>query len=106
MLVHTFAADVFDSIIITSYCSSPHAQLFSEACADLKLYYFFLLKLSICSTCFCCYVALLIILIFLTAPFCFFLAFSYFDQVFITLIPDHWCHVPQFNSSQLSLHQR
>ena len=54
-----------------------------------------------------------IILFFLTAPFCFFLAFSYFSQVFITLVPDHWCRVPQLlnnnnnNSTlQLSLHQR
>ena len=38
-----------------------------------------------------------IILFFLTAPFCFFLAFSYFSQVFITLVPDHWCHVPELN---------
>lgn len=33
-------------------------------------------------------------LFFLTAPFCFFLAFSYFSQVFITLVPEHWCLVP------------
>lgn len=49
-----------------------------------------------------------IILFFLTAPFCFFLAFSYFSQVFITLVPDHWCRVPQLDNStlELSLHQR
>jgi len=48
-----------------------------------------------------------IILFFLTAPFCFFLAFSYFSQVFITLVPDHWCRVPQLNNlTQLTLHQR
>ena len=47
-----------------------------------------------------------IILFFLTAPFCFFLAFTYFSQMFITLVPDHWCHVPQLNNSQLSIQQR
>ena len=48
-----------------------------------------------------------IILFFLTAPFCFFLAFTYFSQMFITLVPDHWCHVPQLdNVTQLTLHQR
>ena len=49
-----------------------------------------------------------IILFFLTAPFCFFLAFSYFTQVFITLVPDHTCHVPQLNSSftQLTITQK
>lgn len=43
-----------------------------------------------------------IILFFLTAPFCFFLAFSYFGQVFITLTPDHWCHIPELNNSGLT----
>lgn len=40
-------------------------------------------------------------LFFLTAPFCFFLAFAYFSQVFITLVPDHWCRVPELiNNNQ------
>ena len=47
-----------------------------------------------------------LLLFFLTAPFCFFLAFIDFSQVFITLVPDHWCHVPQLNTSGLSLYQR
>ena len=47
-----------------------------------------------------------IILFFLTAPFCLFLAFSYFSQVFITLVPDHTCHVPQLNSSGLNITQK
>ena len=47
-----------------------------------------------------------VLLFFLTAPFCFFLAFCYFSQVFITLVPDHWCHVPQLNDSGLTLHQK
>ncbi|XP_032796189.2 organic cation transporter protein [Daphnia magna] len=47
-----------------------------------------------------------IILFFLTAPFCFFLAFSYFSQVFITLIDVHTCHVPQLNQSGLNLTQK
>ena len=47
-----------------------------------------------------------IILFFLTAPFCFFLAFTYFSQMFITLVPDHWCSVPQLDNFNLTLHQR
>lgn len=47
-----------------------------------------------------------IILFFLTAPFCFFLAFSYFSQVFITLVPGHTCHVPQLNNSNLNMTQK
>lgn len=48
-----------------------------------------------------------IILFFLTAPFCFFLAFSYFSQVFITLVPDHTCHVVQLtNHSNLNMTQK
>lgn len=47
-----------------------------------------------------------IILFFLTAPFCFFLAFAYFSQVFITLIPEHWCDVPELrNATGLTVHQ-
>lgn len=47
-----------------------------------------------------------IILFFLTAPFCFFLAFSYFSQVFITLVPLHTCHVPELNQSGLNITQK
>ena len=47
-----------------------------------------------------------ILLFFVTAPFSIFLAFIAFSQVFITLVPDHWCHVPQFDGSGLSPHQR
>lgn len=47
-----------------------------------------------------------IILFFLTAPFCFFLAFSYFSQVFITLVDVHTCHVPQLNQSGLNITQK
>lgn len=48
-----------------------------------------------------------IVLFFLTAPFCFFLAFAYFSQVFITLVPDHTCHVPQLsNHSELNITQK
>ena len=47
-----------------------------------------------------------IILFFLTAPFCFFLAFTYFSQMFITLVPDHWCSVPQLDNFNLTLEER
>jgi hypothetical protein len=47
-----------------------------------------------------------ILLFFLTAPFSIFLAFIAFSQVFITLVPDHWCHVLEFEGSGLSPHQR
>ena len=47
-----------------------------------------------------------VILFFLTAPFCFFLAFSYFSQVFITLVPLHTCHVPELNQSGLNITQK
>ena len=47
-----------------------------------------------------------IVLFFLTAPFCFFLAFSYFSQVFITLVDVHTCHVPQLNHSGLNITQK
>lgn len=43
-----------------------------------------------------------VVLFFLTAPFCFFLAFAYFSQVFITLVPDHWCQVPGLNETGLT----
>ncbi|EFX84114.1 hypothetical protein DAPPUDRAFT_21975, partial [Daphnia pulex] len=46
-----------------------------------------------------------IALFFLTAPFCFFLAFSYFSQVFITLVDVHTCHIPQLNRSGLNITQ-
>lgn len=45
------------------------------------------------------------ILLMLMAPFCFFLAFTYFSQVFITLVPDHWCLVPQLNGTGLTVEQ-
>ncbi|KAK4014106.1 hypothetical protein OUZ56_026651 [Daphnia magna] len=47
-----------------------------------------------------------IILFFLTAPFCFFMAFIVFSQVFVTLIDVHTCHVPQLNDSGLNLTQK
>lgn len=47
-----------------------------------------------------------IVLFFLTAPFCFFLAFAYFSQVFITLVPDHTCHVDQLDNSGLNISQK
>jgi len=47
-----------------------------------------------------------IILFFLTAPFCFLLPCIAFSQVFITLVPDHWCHIPQLNKSGLTQFQR
>ncbi|XP_059470665.1 organic cation transporter protein [Neocloeon triangulifer] len=34
------------------------------------------------------------LLFLLLAPFMFFVAFVYFSQIFITLTPDHWCHIP------------
>ena len=45
------------------------------------------------------------LLLVLMAPFCFFLAFTYFSQVFITLVPDHWCLVPQLNGTGLTVEQ-
>lgn len=47
-----------------------------------------------------------IALFFLTAPFCFFMAFVLFSQVFITLIDVHTCHVPQLNDSGLNITQK
>ncbi|XP_065335595.1 organic cation transporter protein-like [Cloeon dipterum] len=35
------------------------------------------------------------LLFLLLAPFMFFVAFVYFSQIFITLTPDHWCHIPE-----------
>lgn len=36
------------------------------------------------------------ILFLLMIPFAFFVAFVYFSQIFITLVPDeHWCRVPE-----------
>ncbi|XP_046391762.1 solute carrier family 22 member 13-like [Ischnura elegans] len=34
------------------------------------------------------------VLFLLLAPFCFFVGYVYFSQIFITLTPDHWCKVP------------
>jgi len=32
-------------------------------------------------------------------PFSFFVAFVYFSQIFLTLIPEqHWCHVPELDA--------
>lgn len=47
-----------------------------------------------------------IILFFLTAPFGFYLAFIGYSQVFITLVPDHWCHIPQLAGLKLNQSQR
>ena len=47
-----------------------------------------------------------IMLFFLTAPFGFFLAFIGYSQVFITLVPDHWCHIPQLVALGLNQSQR
>ncbi|KAG8228028.1 hypothetical protein J437_LFUL003664 [Ladona fulva] len=35
------------------------------------------------------------ILFLLLAPFLFFVAYVYFAQIFITLTPPHWCHIPE-----------
>jgi len=35
----------------------------------------------------------------LMIPFSFFVAFVYFSQIFLTLIPEqHWCHVPELDA--------
>lgn len=45
------------------------------------------------------------ILFLLMIPFAFFVAFVYFSQIFITLVPDeHWCYVPELQ--HLSVEQR
>lgn len=45
------------------------------------------------------------ILFLLMIPFAFFVAFVYFSQIFITLVPDqYWCNVPEL--SNLTLEQR
>ncbi|XP_063217227.1 organic cation transporter protein [Bacillus rossius redtenbacheri] len=45
------------------------------------------------------------ILFALLAPFAFFVAFTYFAQIFITLVPEeHWCRVPEL--ANLSLERR
>ncbi|KAJ8870170.1 hypothetical protein PR048_029183 [Dryococelus australis] len=45
------------------------------------------------------------ILFVLLAPFAFFVTFTYFTQIFVTLVPDeHWCRVPQL--ANLTLDQR
>lgn len=39
------------------------------------------------------------ILFLLMIPFAFFVAFVYFSQIFITLVPDeHWCYVPELEN--------
>lgn len=38
-------------------------------------------------------------------PFAFFVAFVYFSQIFLTIIPDqHWCHIPELDN--LTMPQR
>lgn len=45
------------------------------------------------------------ILFFLMIPFAFFIAFVYFSQIFMTLIPEeHWCSVPELE--HLTVEQR
>jgi hypothetical protein len=45
------------------------------------------------------------ILFLLMIPFAFFVAFVYFSQIFITLVPEqHWCYVPELQN--LTLEQR
>lgn len=45
------------------------------------------------------------ILFLLMIPFAFFVAFVYFSQIFITLVPDqHWCFVPEL--ADLTAEQR
>lgn len=45
------------------------------------------------------------ILFLLMIPFAFFVAFVYFSQIFITLVPDeHWCFVPEL--AHLTAEQR
>lgn len=45
------------------------------------------------------------ILFFLMIPFAFFVAFVYFTQIFITLVPErHWCRIPELD--HLSVEQR
>lgn len=42
------------------------------------------------------------ILFFLMIPFAFFVAFVYFAQIFITLVPEeHWCRVPELDDLTL-----
>lgn len=36
-------------------------------------------------------------------PFCFFFAFVYFSQMFISLVPEqHWCHIPELDAFNLT----
>lgn len=45
------------------------------------------------------------ILFLMMIPFAFFVAFVYFSQIFITLVPDqYWCHVPEL--ANLTVEQR
>lgn len=45
------------------------------------------------------------ILFILMIPFAFFVAFVYFSQIFITLVPEeHWCRVPEL--ANLTIYER
>lgn len=47
------------------------------------------------------------ILFLLMIPFAFFIAFVYFSQIFITLVPEeHWCAVPELENLNYTLDQR
>jgi hypothetical protein len=47
------------------------------------------------------------ILFLLMIPFAFFVAFVYFSQIFITLVPDeHWCAVPELENLNYTLDER
>lgn len=47
------------------------------------------------------------ILFLLMIPFAFFVAFVYFSQIFITLVPDeHWCAVPELEKLNYTVEQR
>lgn len=47
------------------------------------------------------------ILFIVMTPFCFFFAFIYFGQMFITLVPEkHWCHVPELDVYNLTETER
>lgn len=43
----------------------------------------------------------------LMIPFAFFVAWVYFSQIFMGLTPEnHWCHIPEFQRTNLTLEQR
>jgi hypothetical protein len=47
------------------------------------------------------------ILFLLMIPFAFFVAFVYFSQIFITLVPEeHWCAVPELEKLNYTVEQR